>query len=81
MPFKNKASKLKKKTFICNTCLNNFTRKEHLQKYNYYKHSGYDGTVCHIYGKTFKRIKDHINYCKLKNDILKKRITNNKQRK
>lgn len=77
--YNNKASKLKKKTFICHICMKNFTRKEHLQKHNYHKHSGYTGTICNICGKTIKRIKDHINYCKLKNNILKKRITNNKK--
>ena len=73
----------KKKPFLCKICQIYFTRKSHLKKHYFYKHSGYEGTICLYCRKKIKRIKDHIKYCKLKslrNKIKfgknKKQITN-----
>ena len=56
----------KEKLFFCQVCNISFTRRSHLKKHCFFKHSGYTGTVCCYCGKNIIRIKDHIRYCRLK---------------
>ena len=56
----------KEKTIFCQICKIYFTRRSHLKKHCFFKHSGYTGTTCFYCGKNIKQIKDHIRYCRLK---------------
>ena len=69
--------KKQKSSLICK-CGKSFTRKESLQKHIFYTHSGYKGKYCSLCGKLVKRFNDHLRLCKLKHELNKKFIINNK---
>jgi hypothetical protein len=76
----NSSSKFQKKqksSFIYK-CGKSYTRKESLQKHIFYTHSGYKGKYCNLCGKVVKRFNGHLRLCKLKHELNKKFIINNK---